>query len=202
MKWLEIVGYVGAVLTFITFYMKAMLPLRYTALCSNIAFIVYGYFSHLYPVLFLHLLLLPLNIARLLELHALINRVRQDGNAPLPIELLLPFMEKRSFKAGDVLFQKGDTAHEIYYILDGIVHIKEIQMDIGRGQLAGVIGAFAPDRERPWSAVYKTDGEILALPNEMVMQLCHQNPQFGMSLARLITRRAITDIEIGRKLLT
>jgi hypothetical protein len=126
MESLEIVGYVGAALTFVTFYMKAMLPLRYTALCSNIAFIAYGYFSHLYPVLFLHLLLLPLNAARLLGLHALINRVRQDANAPLPIELLLPFMERRRFKAGDVLFRKGDTAREVYCILDGIVHIEEI----------------------------------------------------------------------------
>jgi hypothetical protein len=78
MKWWEISGYVGAALTYFTFYMKAMLPLRYTALCSNIAFIVYGYFSHLYPVLFLHLLLFPLNIARLFELYALLNRVQHD----------------------------------------------------------------------------------------------------------------------------
>jgi CRP/FNR family cyclic AMP-dependent transcriptional regulator len=189
----------GAMLTFVTFYMKAMLPLRYTALCNNIAFIGYGYFAHLYPVLFLHMALLPLNIVRLYELHRLMQNIRRDAVGALPIEMLLPFMTRRSFKAGDVLFHKGDPAREIYYVLDGIVHIEEVQMDIGRGQFAGVIGAFAPDKERPWSAIYKTDGEILAMPNEMVMQICHQNPQFGMSLARLISRRAIMDIGSHRE---
>jgi len=47
-------GYLDVVLMFVTFYMKTMLPLRYTALCSNVAFIIHGYFSHLYPALFLH----------------------------------------------------------------------------------------------------------------------------------------------------
>jgi hypothetical protein len=49
MNWLEMIGYVASGLTFMTFYMKAMLPLRYIALCSNIAFITYGYFSPSIP---------------------------------------------------------------------------------------------------------------------------------------------------------
>ncbi len=45
----EIAGYVAAVLVFLTFYMKIMIPLRIVGICSNCAFIVYGYLGGLYP---------------------------------------------------------------------------------------------------------------------------------------------------------
>ena len=194
MNWLEIIGYVASGLTFMTFYMKAMLPLRYIALCSNMAFITYGYFSHLYPVLLLHLILFPLNCVRVLELRKLISQVRQAGQGDVVIESLLPFMTRRRFRAGDILFRSGDSAHEMYYILEGVVRVEEVQMDIGRGQIAGIIGVFAPKKERPWTAICKTDGEILALSDDKVLQVFYEDPRFGMSLARLITKRAIADV--------
>jgi CRP/FNR family cyclic AMP-dependent transcriptional regulator len=194
MNWIELTGYLGAGMTFVTFYMKAMLPLRYMALCSNVAFIVYGGFSHLYPVLFLHLCLLPLNLVRLTELRSLISRVRKYEQGELSIESLLPFTTRRHFNAGGMLFRKGDMAQEMYYVLAGIVHIQEVNMDIGPGEIAGVIGVFSPDKERPWTAVYKTDGELLVLSTDMVMQVCHKNPQFSVFLAHLITKRAIADM--------
>jgi hypothetical protein len=196
MNWLEVVGYVGSGFNFMTFYMKAMLPLRYVALCSNFAFITYGYFAGLYPVLILHLLLLPLNIVRISELHRLVHRVRQAGQADMSIESLLPFMTRRRFRAGDILFRKGDPAREMYYILEGVVHVEDVCMDIGPGKVAGIIGVFAPEKERPWTAVYKTDGEILALSEEKLLQVFYENPGFGMSVARLITSRVIADMPI------
>ena len=60
MTWLEAVGYVASVLVLSTFYMKTMVPLRCCAIASNIAFIAYGFFGEIYPVLILHLVLLPL----------------------------------------------------------------------------------------------------------------------------------------------
>jgi hypothetical protein len=194
MNWQEIIGYVASGLTFMTFYMKAMLPLRYVALCSNLGFITYGYFAGLYPVLILHLLLLPLNIVRISELHKLVYQVRRAGQADVSIESLLPFMARRRFSAGDILFRRGEPAREMYYILQGVVHVEDVHMDIGPGQIAGIIGVFAPEKERPWTAVYKTDGEILALSEDKLMQFFYQNPGFGMSIARLITRRAIADM--------
>jgi CRP/FNR family cyclic AMP-dependent transcriptional regulator len=50
-----------------TFYMKRMLPLRLTAIASNIAFIGYAWASGLTPILVLHATLLPLNLLRLAE---------------------------------------------------------------------------------------------------------------------------------------
>jgi hypothetical protein len=66
----EAIGYVAASLVLATFCMRSMRALRYAAIASNLAFITYGYFDDLMPVLLLHLLLLPVNIRRLIQLSA------------------------------------------------------------------------------------------------------------------------------------
>ena len=52
----------------LTFITKDMRHLRCIGILSNVAFIGYGALAWLSPVLCLHLLLLPLNIMRLMEL--------------------------------------------------------------------------------------------------------------------------------------
>jgi len=66
----DAIGYLAASLVLASFSMRSMSSLRYVAIASNLAFIAYGYFGHLMPVVLLHLLLLPLNIRRLAELAA------------------------------------------------------------------------------------------------------------------------------------
>lgn len=63
----EVIGYIAAFLVLAAFYMQSMVALRCTAIASNIAFITYGWFGDLAPVLILHILLLPLNTLRLAE---------------------------------------------------------------------------------------------------------------------------------------
>jgi hypothetical protein len=63
----EVSGYVASTLVVSTFVAKDMRLLRTIAIFSNLAFIVYGTIEWLPPVLFLHLVLLPLNIVRLAE---------------------------------------------------------------------------------------------------------------------------------------
>jgi CRP/FNR family transcriptional regulator, cyclic AMP receptor protein len=63
----EFIGYLACALVFATFYMTAMLPLRLTAIASNVAFIAYAWLNGLTPILLLHGALLPLNVLRLVE---------------------------------------------------------------------------------------------------------------------------------------
>jgi hypothetical protein len=58
------VGYLASALVLCTFLTRTMLPLRFVALGSNVAFITYGALLHLYPVLVLHCVLLPVNAAQ------------------------------------------------------------------------------------------------------------------------------------------
>ena len=62
------VGFAAAGLVLATFCMRGMRTLRFVAIASNFAFIAYGYLGHLAPVLWLHALLLPINLCRLMQL--------------------------------------------------------------------------------------------------------------------------------------
>jgi hypothetical protein len=64
----EATGFFASALVLLTFTMKDMRMLRIIAIFSNFAFISYGAFDWLLPVLSLHLLLLPLNLLRLKEI--------------------------------------------------------------------------------------------------------------------------------------
>ena len=61
-----IIGYIASGLVLATFWTNDLRRLRILAILSNIAFISYGALVWLPPVLSLHLLLLPLNAARLI----------------------------------------------------------------------------------------------------------------------------------------
>lgn len=64
----ELVGWLAAALTLVTFSMRSMAALRMAAIGANLCFIAYGFMSGLAPVLSLHLLLLPCNLLRLAQL--------------------------------------------------------------------------------------------------------------------------------------
>ncbi|HTM63049.1 MAG TPA: hypothetical protein VL360_00955 [Gammaproteobacteria bacterium] len=66
-EWVDVIGCMAAVLVALTFYMKSMVALRSIAIASNICFIAYAYYADpiLYPILYLHLFLFPLNSYRL-----------------------------------------------------------------------------------------------------------------------------------------
>jgi hypothetical protein len=62
------IGYLASTLVLMTFATNDLRRLRVIAILSNLAFIAYGGLAWLPPVLGLHLLLLPLNVVRLVEL--------------------------------------------------------------------------------------------------------------------------------------
>ena len=49
--------------------MTTIVALRVCALASNVLFCSYGLLAHTYPVMFLHILLLPINLVKLWRLH-------------------------------------------------------------------------------------------------------------------------------------
>jgi hypothetical protein len=61
----ETFGWVASSLTLLTFMCADMRRLRFAALGANAAFIAYGALAQLWPVLVLHLLLVPVNLWRL-----------------------------------------------------------------------------------------------------------------------------------------
>ncbi|HEY9550200.1 MAG TPA: hypothetical protein VIR45_11920 [Kiloniellaceae bacterium] len=64
----DLSGWLAAALTLMAFSMKSMMALRMLAIAANVCFILYGAMSWAYPVLVLHVVLLPCNVLRLCEL--------------------------------------------------------------------------------------------------------------------------------------
>ena len=83
----EMSGYVASTLVLFTFVAKDMRVLRIVAIFSNLAFIIYGTIEWLPPVLFLHMMLLPLNIVRLAEIVRLLGT---RAIKPKPTVLAVP----------------------------------------------------------------------------------------------------------------
>ena len=171
--------------------MKAMTPLRVIAIASNVAFIAYGLGAGLYPVLVLHAVLLPLNCVRLLQARSLVQRVRAGLRSTFGLEWLIPMMTCHSFRSGDVLFRIGDPARSTFVILSGTVRVAEIGVVLGPGSVIGEIGVFAPDGCRTGTALCETDVEIGSISDQRLLQLCVQDPTFGLYLMRLVVQRLL-----------
>ena len=187
----EALGYLAAVLVLAAFWMKAMIPLRVVAIASNVACVAYGLLLGLLPLLILHAVLLPLNAYRLIQMRRLVMATREAATGGLSLEPLLPFMTKRRFAQGEVLFRKDDPASEMFYVLRGRIRLREIGVRVGEGEVLGEISMFSPTKQRTATAVAETDGELLAMSDDKVLQLYHENPRFGFYLVQLITRRLI-----------
>jgi CRP/FNR family cyclic AMP-dependent transcriptional regulator len=189
--WIELAGYVASALVFVTFYMRTMIALRVTGILSNIAFMVYGLGGRVYPVFILHAILLPLNCIRLVQMRALIRKVRDAAQGDLSMEWLLPFMQRRSAAKGETLFRRGDPATELYFVLNGSIRLVDVAVTVGPGSVLGEIGIFAPTPHRMDTATCETDVDLAVIANDKVLQLYHQNPKLGFYLIRLVIQRLL-----------
>jgi hypothetical protein len=68
MSWVDVIGYAASVTVLATFCMTTMFHLRLLAIGSNILFICFGALAHIHPVLLLHIILLPINLAHLIQI--------------------------------------------------------------------------------------------------------------------------------------
>lgn len=65
MSWITFLGFTAAMTVLASFCMTTIVSLRSVAIFSNLLFIFYGMLGHIYPVFFLHLTLLPINLIKL-----------------------------------------------------------------------------------------------------------------------------------------
>jgi hypothetical protein len=68
MSWIDWLGFCASFAVLASFCMTTIVPLRLMALTSNVLFTAYGLLAHIYPVVFLHLMLLPINLVKLYRL--------------------------------------------------------------------------------------------------------------------------------------
>lgn len=169
--------------------MQNMQSLRQVAIFSNIAFIIYGVMEAQLPTIVLSSILLPLNSWRLFQIKALVRDI-ENAKADTPVsQWLLPHMHAQAYPAGHVIFHKGASADDIYYLHTGRVRLVEIDKTLDAGELFGEIGVFSSLKERTVTIVCETDCLIYKLAHDALYKLYFQQPKLGFHLIRLIVDR-------------
>jgi CRP-like cAMP-binding protein len=190
----QVIGYIAALFTFIAYYSKSMMRLRVAGILANVAFITFGAAAAIYPTLLLHAVLLPINIVRLRQMRRLVRQVSEAANGDLSIEWLRPFTHRRRFDAGQRLWQRGDVANEMLFVLGGRFRAVEADVALGPGDVIGEIGLVDPELRRTQSVECVEAGEALTISYDEVRQLAFQNAKFGFYFLQLVGRRLLRDV--------
>ena len=187
-------GLIGGIFYVLSVTLRTMIPLRVAAIASNIFFIGYGLMAKALPTFFMYAGLLPINMFRLYQIQQLVKRVKVASQGDLDMEWLKPFMTKRNFNAGDVLFNKGDAADAMYYTVTGKFLVKEINVELPAGRVMGELGFLAPDNKRPAPVECVEDGQVLFILYDKVRELYFQDPDFGFYFLKLTSERLLQNI--------
>ena len=142
----------------------------------------------------LHLILLPVNILRLMQIRHLVRRTSQSTD--LSMENLVPFMTHRTFCAGETMIRKGDRADRLFYLVHGQVEVAEFGKTISSGTVLGEIGVFARDQRRMATVVCRTDCEVYELSENKAKELYYQDPSFGYAVLQMIIARLMEDMNV------
>jgi len=97
----------------------------------------------------------------------------------------------RRFKAGDVIFKRGDAARELFVIQNGKVEIHQGNRAIAAFSDHNVFGEMALIDSAPRSAtaVAATDTVLIPVGKERFLSLVRNSPDMAIGLMRLLTQR-------------
>ena len=188
-------GMLGGIFFVSALYMKTMARLRVANIVSNFFFLLYGYLAPAFPTFLMYVALLPINFFRLYQLRDLISKVKSSAQGDLSMDWLKPFMKRRKYKKGTVLFRKGDTALEMFYTVTGKYLVSEIGVELPPGRLFGELGVLTPDSRRTQSVECIEDGEVLTVTYDKVLELYFQDPDFGFYFLKLTSDRLLQNIK-------
>jgi hypothetical protein len=102
----------GAVFYVTTILMRTIVPLRVFGIIGDMFFIGYGVLAHSATTFFMYLLLLPINSIRLYQMIKLVKKARLSAQGDLSMSWLEPYMSRRKYRKGNVLFRRGEAANE------------------------------------------------------------------------------------------
>jgi CRP/FNR family cyclic AMP-dependent transcriptional regulator len=194
MSWVVFAGYAASLLVFATFCMRTMVPLRLAAIGSNICFIVYGAAAQIYPVLLLHVVLLPLNGWRALQMLQMTRKIERSARGDQSLDALRPYMHTQTRRKDEVIFRKNDHADNMYLVAKGELVVEELGFVLREGDLFGEIGMFSRARTRTFSIRCLEDVTLQWISRDDVARITYQNPAIAFHLLTLITNRLVEDL--------
>jgi len=121
------------------------------------------------------------------------EQINKALDSRLSVGRLLASIESQRYRAGDVLFRKGDPSAELFYVVRGTVRLTDLGLDLGAGTLLGEIGLFSPERRRTSTVICQTDCELRSVSAADAIRFYYQEPEFAMHLIQLLARRLEAD---------
>ena len=185
---------IGAVFYGATLLMRTMVPLRVFGIISALFFMAYGALAGAMSTFFMYLLLLPINSWRLFQMRSLVKKARLAAQGDLSMDWLKPFMNRRIYRRGDVLFRKGQAANEMFLTVTGKFLVSEIGIELPPGRLVGELGFVTPNNRRTQTVECIENGEVLAITYDRLLEIYFDNPEFGYFFLRLASDRLLQNI--------
>lgn len=185
---------VGAAFYAATFLMPTMVRLRVYGILSALCFVSYGVLAGAISTFLMYFMLLPINSVRLYQILKLVKKARVAVQGDLQIEWLKPFMASHNYKKGDVLFRKGDDAHDMYLTVSGKFLVSEIGVELTPGRLLGELGFVTPNNKRTQSVECIEDGQVMSISYDRLLEIYFEYPDFGYYFLRLSSDRLLQNI--------
>jgi CRP-like cAMP-binding protein len=189
-----VMGIIGGIFHIASIYMKTVIPLRIAGIASALFFLCSGIFAHSLPAIFLYALLLPLNSIRLYQMIDLIKKVRRATSSDMSMDWLKPFMTRRSYRQGDVIFREGDPANEMFLAVKGKYRLAALDIELDPGNVFGEIGLLTSGYHRTETVECVESGQVLTITYDEVRELYFENPEFGFYFLRLIGNRLLQNL--------
>jgi hypothetical protein len=182
---------IGAGFYAATFLMRTMVPLRIFGILSALFFMAYGALGGAITTFFMYLLLLPINSLRLFQIIKLVKKARIAVQGDLSLDWLKPFMDRRIYRKGDILFRKGQTAKEMFLTTTGKFLVTEIGIELPPGRLVGELGFLTPKNKRTQTVECIEDGAVLTISYDRLLEVYFEYPDFGYYFLRLSSDRLL-----------
>jgi hypothetical protein len=161
---------------------------------SILFFLAYGALGGALATFFMYLLLLPLNSLRLVQMLSLVKKARVAAKGDLSMDWLKPFMAKRHYRKGEILFRKGQPANEMFLIVTGLFLVSEIGVKLPPGRIMGELGFLTPKNRRTQTVECIEGGDVLTIGYDRLLEVYFQNPEFGYYFLRLSTDRLLQNV--------
>ncbi|MFN8527613.1 MAG: cyclic nucleotide-binding domain-containing protein [Anaerolineae bacterium] len=97
----------------------------------------------------------------------------------------------KQFKQGDVIFQRGDPAHEMYVVIDGEaeIHLMDNLTEVvAQGGFFGEM-ALISDEPRSATVTAKTDCKIVPVDEKRFNFMVSETPNFALTIMRVLVER-------------
>jgi CRP/FNR family transcriptional regulator, cyclic AMP receptor protein len=119
-----------------------------------------------------------------------------EGLAEDDLQVLAASVTSKPFKAGQLIFNQGDAAGEMYIVADGHVNIhlpgdasmRVSLKDIARGEYFGELALF-DDKPRSASALATTDAVLFELTRDTLSSYIERRPRAAMAILRTMSER-------------